>query len=387
MRYGKRKLLGIFILILLFNFWAFTLINAPINVNNMFQENFESDLISTPQDLDENLHSQDNLDESTSDINEALQNIESTSSFYKYKPEELLLANNTFNYLLEQSQNQTDFGFLNYVNLTGGANDTIKTTQAAALAILAGLELMITNISNSYILNKTIEIANFMINNLIVSVNGTNYYAFCTNISDDLSLQSNFVNTTDNSLAIYALTKLYTFEKNVTYVQVANDTLTYLNDNLWDDEYGGYFNSNHSINGSKVTRDNLLAALANIELVSIDYYDYEYRINARNRAKSIMNYVIEYLYNNSKDEGIGDSSNRYWNVTTNNNEALTNGLAAYSLLSCYRNIDNSTYLEVSENISHFIDLNLFDAQRGLFNSTTTNSEKKRFPLKNLLRER
>ena len=377
MRLGAKKLIGLLILLLLFNSWAFCLFQMPFGIIPYNSSNETPDFGSS-DDLDESLESLDNMEKIDSDVFQSMTDVDASSLIYKYKPEELQRARDIYDFLISQAQNHTDNGFWTNVNLTGGSNDTYRSTSAAAVAIIASLELMISNFSNPTILNETIEIADFMISNLLHFVNKSNYKAFFTNISNDLTQISNMVNVSDNALAIIALLRLYEYDNNETYLSIVNDSLTFLNDVLWDDEYGGYYSSNQTIGGNKIVYDNLLAVLANLEATFIDeyhFFDYEAKINARNRAELILNKVIDNLYNDTDLEGIAEYSNRYWNVTNNNNESLTNGLAIYIFTFSHNSYENQTFLDISENISRFLDLNLFDDQRGLFNASTSNTQK------------
>ncbi|MHA1798603.1 MAG: hypothetical protein ACTSVY_09165 [Candidatus Helarchaeota archaeon] len=377
MRLGVKKLIGLVVLLVLFNSWAFCLIQAPFGTVPYNNVNSSPDFNNGNGNSNGDLESKDNLEKSTSDIYQDLGIDESSSFIYKFKPEELQRAHDVFNFLITQAQNITDHGFWKFVNLTGGTNDTTRTTQASALSILAGIELMLTNLSNQNILNKTIEIADFMVNNLLYNVNHSDYRAFFSNISNDLTLRSSFVNVSDNALAILSLLDLYPYEKNETYLSVVNESLTFLNEVLWDDENGGYYSSNQTINGTKNVYDNLLAALANIKitLLPVDVYDYEYKINARNKAKQILNLIFTNLYNGSDIEGIAEYSNKYWNVSVNSNDTLTNSLGIHTYLTYYSSYGNDTYLSLAENISKFLDLNVFDSQRGLFNTSSLNFQK------------
>ncbi|NHI91925.1 MAG: hypothetical protein EAX96_05440 [Candidatus Lokiarchaeota archaeon] len=378
MRFGEKKYLGLVILLMLFNSFAIGLIQIPFATIPYSDVNNTTDIGSLPEEVKNTLESQDNVEKISSDIFQDITGVDTSSLIYKYKPEELQRAYDLYDFLITQAQNLTDKGFMTHLDLTGGNNDTSRSTSAAAFTILASLELITANLSNPTILNETIQIANFMIRNLRDSVNKTNYYAFYTNISNDLTELSNNVNVSDNALAIIALLRLYQYEKNTTYLSIANDSLTFINDILWDDIYQGYYSSNQTIGGNKIVYDNLLAVLANIEATLVDeyhFFDYEAKINAKKRAEQILNNVIGNLYNDTALQGIAEYSNRYWNVSTINNESLTIGLASYTFMSYYTNYGNQTFLDVSENLSRFMDLELFDTKRGLFNASSSSTQK------------
>ena len=98
MRQGERKLLGLLLMLILFSSWTFGLMFAPIGVNS---NTFESDIVSP---IDRDLESQANVDELSSIIDNDLQYVDNNLLIYKYKPEELTRATNTYNFLINKSE-------------------------------------------------------------------------------------------------------------------------------------------------------------------------------------------------------------------------------------------------------------------------------------------
>ena len=216
-----------------------------------------------------------------------------SNSYYYYNPSLKSLADSALSFLTLNLLNLTDDGYTEYVNLTGPTNSTLKLTTDNALMISALIRSYEADTSKTEYLDQANETAYFMLSNLFIHEPITYKYAFIYSVAQDLSVNDATLNLSSNALAIIALCELYQFTKDETLSDACYQAYDYINEQLWDSQYGGYFKSNASINGTKIAYDNLLGALAGINIYGNDPFDFEYRINASIKTQTILEMFIE----------------------------------------------------------------------------------------------
>ncbi|MHA1300471.1 MAG: hypothetical protein ACTSO9_13715, partial [Candidatus Helarchaeota archaeon] len=371
----KRKSLAILVigLVIIMNF--FIIQNQYIPENSGFLGNKPDnipDFLPNPDDLST---SGDSTDDPYPDIPNEIDSSEDkylSDNYYRYLDFVFNNVNDSLTFIFENLLNVSDGGFYESVNLTaGGQNDTRKYTTTNALMIISLVDLYLNNNSLNYLeqANKTMD---FMLNSLYYNLSTDALGGFVNYIENDNVTHSNLLYTSDNAFAILALLKMYQVIKNETFVKVANRTLTYMNEILWDSEYDGYFQNNATINGSKYITDNLLAILANLEVFKEYYYDYEFEINAFRKAEAIMNRILE---NFSYDTGLAIYKSRNWSIITLGNQTDINSLGIIALLKYYEYLGNTTYIRLAENLSIFLRQNLYNNGFQGFNYSFTNTTK------------
>ncbi|MHA1378729.1 MAG: hypothetical protein ACTSRG_10140 [Candidatus Helarchaeota archaeon] len=372
----KRKSLAILVvgLVLIMNFFI-VIQNQYVPENKNIIENKPDNLMvfqPNPNELPISSTSNDNpypdqLDEIGSSESTYL-----SADYFRYKDFVFNNINNSISFILSNLKNSTDGGFYEYVNLTaGGQNNTKKYTSNNALMVISLVDVYLENQSLNYLqqANETME---FLLKNLYYNLSVNVLGGFVNYIENNGVSHSNTLYTADNALAILALLKLYEITQNTTLVKIANQTLTYMNQILWDSEYEGYFQNNASINGSKYTEDNLLAIMANLEFFHTYYYDYEDQINALIKAEKVQ----ERIFNNlSISNGLILNSSRNWTISTFANSTKENSLGILALLKFYDSTSNQTYIRMAENISIYLRKNLYNSIFQGFNYSISNTTK------------
>ena len=349
----RRKSLAIFVvcLVVVMNFFII-IQNQYIPPNSDFSEN-------RPENIPDDLPILDDLpnlgttaqDPSPERPNEiyGIENQYLSDYYYRYKEFVFENINNSLAFIFQNSLNVSDGGFYEYVYLNGSQNNTIRYTFTNALMVINLVDVYLSNKSLNYLqmANQTMD---FMLNNCYFNVLAGGLTGFI-NYFDNETNYSNETYSSDNALAILALLKLYEATKNITLLEIANQTLTYMNEELWDSNYYGYFKSNDTNDRSKYTIDNLIAILMNLEVYRTYEYDYEYQINALRRSENIMGKILEDF---NISNGLILNYSRNWSIKTFGNQSYVNSLGIISLLELSQSTLNETYIGIAENISNFL---------------------------------
>lgn len=291
--------------------------------------------------------------------------------YYYYKTSLEILANNSLTFLLENLLNTTDDGFKEYVNLSGPSNSSVKLTQDNALMILALVRSYEAETSQNSSLTLANATAYFMISNLYKLDPETNYYAFIHSVQDDLTVNDNTLNLTANALAIMAFCELYRYTRDETLLEAVYQIKDFLNIHLWDAQYEGYFQSNATINGSKVSYDNLLATLANLKILETEAIDHESRVNASYNIDIVLNKFIS-KWNDSV--GFFSRANRSWEQVVWDDESIINALGISCLIDPFHYYSNETYQNVVNSLLNRLSL-LEDMDKGGYNWSGTSTTK------------
>ncbi|NVM52832.1 MAG: AGE family epimerase/isomerase, partial [Candidatus Helarchaeota archaeon] len=295
------------------------------------------------------------------DVNNPRDSADFSELYYKYKNATLFQANATIEYLIS---NLWDLSFKGFND--SDATDAKKRTFDNMLMIITLLAYHDMNPQAEYI-SFAEEIFNFEYNFLWDNQSNL-FLSYCDYNGNN---PSSLTNSSDNVLAIVALSKLFEATGNQTYLEIANSTYTALNSVFYDTTKGGYFRSNASGDNNKFTYDNLLVSTFLSEIYRIGYLSLDTRVDALEKAENTLNLVISYYLNGTF--GFFLSGDINWTNLNEEKSALINALAIDTLVSLYDLTSNQTYLEIAVNIAEFINTAFWDSNginRG-YNTTVT----------------
>ncbi|MFX0134520.1 MAG: hypothetical protein ACFFDN_12845, partial [Candidatus Hodarchaeota archaeon] len=361
----RRKSLAILVIciVIIMNFFIIAQ-NQYIPPSSDFNENKPENLPAILPILDElpplGTSDEGSYPERPNEI-DSTQNVYLSDYYYRYKEFVFKNINNTLAFIFQNSMNTNDSGFYEYV---GAQNNTIKYTSTNALMVISLVDVYLNNKTLNYFqganetyLPKANETMEFMLNNLYFNTSVDGLTGFVNYINDTGTDISNEIYSSDNALAIIALLKLYQVTKNTKLLDIANQTLTYMNQELWDPQYYGYYKSNDTSDISKYTIDNLIAVLMNLEVYNTHKFDYEYQINALRKAENIIDKILDDF---NILNGLVLNYSRDWSIKIFGNQSYVNSLGILTLLELSQSTVNDTYVRIAENISNFLWQNFYD---------------------------
>ncbi|TFF86291.1 MAG: hypothetical protein EU551_01985, partial [Promethearchaeota archaeon] len=210
--------------------------------------------------------------------------------------EYLEIANNTWNYVNETFWDDDNLGFL---KSNWSLNLTNKDLISQIWAILAYSEISNTIEINEITRNSSLKLLNITINNILENLwdfdNSGFYSEFNSTTWMPFNESEDCKKTKDNTLAIKSLLKLYNISGNSTFYNKAEDTLTFLDNYLLDNSFGGYYtalnSTNYLTNSNKSTEANayIIDELIEFYILSGNYSYYD-------NAEKIAFYLTTYTY-------------------------------------------------------------------------------------------
>ncbi len=272
-----------------------------------------------------------------------------SQNFYNYKNSTLIQSNTTIDFLITNLWDSVIGGF-------NESDDVIvkKRTFDNMLMIVELLELHTAEPHVEYITYAE-EIFNFEYNYLWDNQKKL-FLSFC---NPDGSNPSNFVNSTDNILAVFALLKLYTITNDQTYLDIANLTLSSIDSVFRDTTNGGYFRSNLTSDTNKYAYDNFLLSLYLAEIVQTGLLSSNIRNIALNRAENTLDLLILNYLNGTY--GFFTGGDQQWLNPLTDKSAGINALAMSALIAVYDINSNQSYLEIADEVAQFIDISFWDS--------------------------
>jgi len=281
--------------------------------------------------------------------------------YYLYKNSTAVQANTTLSYLISELWDSSYKGF----NDTTALNAK-KRTYDNMLMIISLLEYNDARAQAAYV-TEAEDTFKFEYRYLWDS-KAKLFRSYCDPNGNNPSPR---LNSSDNALALIALSRLFENTGNQTYLELLNQSYHALVSQFYDTTNGGFYRSNLTSDNAKFTFDNLLVCLSLSEIYKSGHLSSETQVGAIELAKNTMNKLTSALLNGSL--GFFYAVNNTWKNPVTTKSALVNSLAIISLLALYDATYDQTYLNLAGTTAQFIDTAFWDSHgttRG-YNSTVT----------------
>ncbi|MDD1778856.1 MAG: AGE family epimerase/isomerase, partial [Candidatus Helarchaeota archaeon] len=281
--------------------------------------------------------------------------------YYLYKNTSAIQADTTLSYLISELWDSSYKGF----------NDTTaqtakKRTYDNMLMIISLLDYNDASAQAAYV-TKAEETFEFEYQYLWDS-QAKLFRSYC---DPNGSNPSPRLNSSDNALALIALSRLFENTGNQTYLGLLNQSYHAMMAYFYDTTNGGFYRSNLTSDNAKFAYDNLLVCLSLSEIYKSGHLAVATQVGALTFAKDTMNQLISHSFNGSL--GFFYATNTTWQNPVTIKSALVNSLAILSLLSLFDTTSNQTYLNLAGTTAQFVDTAFWDSHgttRG-YNSTVT----------------
>lgn len=281
--------------------------------------------------------------------------------YYLYKNTTAIQANTTLSYLISELW---DSGYKGFNDTT--TQNAKKRTYDNMLMIISLLDANDASAQAAYV-TKAEDTFKFEYQYLWDS-QAKLFRSYC---NPNGSNPSPRLNSSDNALALIALSRLFETTGNQTYLEILNQSYNSLVSSLYDATNGGFYRSNLTGDNVKFAFENFLVSLSLSEIYKSGHLSSEIQVEAITLAINTMNQLTSYLLNGSL--GFFYAANSNWQNSVTIKSALVNSLAILSLLSLYDATYNQTYLNLAGSTAQFIDTAFWDSHgttRG-YNSTVT----------------
>ncbi|MHA1311399.1 MAG: AGE family epimerase/isomerase [Candidatus Helarchaeota archaeon] len=212
------------------------------------------------------------------------------------KSEYLETANRTWNYLNATFWDRNATGFLSSNWSTNISNKNLETQ---IWAILAYSSILNTPEINEKIKNSSSKIINLtvsnILNNLWDSTNNGFYSEFNGTNWQPINNTKYAKTALSNILAIKMLLERYNLTGNTSYYNKALNTLQFLDQNLFDSKFGGYYTA---VNGTNYLSDSDKNVVDNAYLIDdlLDLYNIDKNFTYFEKAEKIAFYLSTFAY-------------------------------------------------------------------------------------------